>query len=185
MIYNLWSKVYAVELESPRFRLDVDKVDFKVKKPSSGNYSLATRFGKTALKQLQSDGYIVKKLNPVGEISLGVDPSLVTFDQMTKYAKIDLTASSYNVYYISLIQEYALKNNSGETAQDAINYYKEGKFLVIPNRNKGKLAAGLLFGNSSANSKNYEIKLKLIADSSQLQGQTYETIINFIMLPGY
>ena len=118
---------------------------------------------------------------------LSLSNSLINFPDLapnqTHKQEVTLSASTVDNkgFKVSLIQEYPLKNFSGDTIELKYSIFGENIFRSLPNENKGESPTVILNEKDQGSKKiNFNIK-------SPVQGLegTYETIINFIATPDY
>lgn len=168
---------HALELQSPRFKLDVEKLDIDVKPDRPTAYTIRSLYGEKALEGFKSGGVVIISRGLDGAFHFSLSQSLINSPR-----EADLTVSTFGNldYSISLIQEYPLKNFSGETI-DLDFSLDNTHFRPIPNQNTGEFPATILTNNSEGQIK---ITFKLNPSPDQPEG-TYETVLDFLAIPGY
>jgi len=178
---------YALELNSPRFKLDIEKPDIDLNKAKSVVYTIQSLQGEEAFKRFKSNGYIIKSYGPEKDLIFSVSQSIINLGEISpgRSAEEDvvLSVSTSNEldYAVNLIQEYPLKNFSGETLD--LNYSLSGDNLTrsLPNQNEGDLPRVIMTKSSNQPVK---VTFKLNPAPSQSAG-TYETVVDFVAIPGY
>ena len=59
LYFILYTNSYALQLQSPRFKIEVDRLDIDVKKEKD-LYTLENIYDKKSFEQFQSNGYLLK-----------------------------------------------------------------------------------------------------------------------------
>lgn len=191
LLYTLYFILYtnsnALELQSPRFKLEVEKPDIDAKKNRSAIYTLETLHGSQALKEFKSNGYMIKSHGSDKDLIFSVSQSIVNLGEISpgRRAKGDLslslsTSNELN-YRVSMIQEYPLKNSAGETIQLDYTLAGEKGLRPLPNQNKGDFPTVVMTKSSNQPVK---VTFSINPPPSQPAG-TYESIIDFVAIPGY
>lgn len=184
----LTSISFALELQSPRFKLEIGKPDIDVKNDKSIIYTIETLYGAHAFDQFKSNGYTIKTERSDKELIFSISQSLISLANISAdklKAEMELTVSTPSDldYNISLIQEYPLKNFSGETI--GLDYSLDNSyFQPMPNQNLGDFPAVIMLTKGKSFSGQAKIDFTLNPSPHQSEG-TYETIIYFIAIPGY
>lgn len=219
--YLLTTNSHALELQSPRYQLEIENIDINVKeKPAF--YTLGTRFGQNWSDLFNTQGYLIKK--GVKTIVVDLSQNLIDLDELKsgKEARagttISILQSPDKGYQISLIQLYLLKNSNGvvieatrcndgdqtcnsslakkwttssafglgynQSGQNTPSDFKNASyFRPMPNENAGNLPNSLLFSLDGKKRTPTQLTFKLNPPSG-LAG-TFETVVNFIVLPNY
>src|SRR3989344_3981007 len=132
----------ALELRSPRFRLELEKTDIDVTKNKSVVYTIQSLYGSQVFEQFKSKGYVITKQEPDKNLTFSLSPTVVNFSalisgqsQKQEVILSGLTPDEQD-FSVSLIQEYLLKNLSGETIDLAYSL-ESSPFRPLPNQNNG------------------------------------------------
>lgn len=178
---------YALELESPRFKLDVEKPNIDIDKKKSIIYTIESLQGGQAFKRFKSNDYVIKSRASDDDFIFSLSPSVVDLGEVSPgrnaTGEIILSVTSQNDldYSINFIQEYPLKNLSGDTIPLDFQLEGEKSYRSAPNQNNGGPSTVIMTKNSIQPVK---VFFKLNAAPSQTAG-TYETIVDFMALPEY
>jgi len=178
---------YALELESPRFKLDVEKPNIDIDKKRSIVYTIESLQGAQAFKRFKSNGYVIKSHGSEDDLIFLLSPSIVDLGEISPgrntTGEITLSVTSLNDldYNINLIQEYPFKNLSGDTIP--LDFLLEGEksYRSVPNQNNSDPSTVIM-------TKNSDQPVKIIFNINQAQYQTagtYETVIDFVAIPSY
>ncbi|MBI4009392.1 hypothetical protein HY357_04100 [Candidatus Roizmanbacteria bacterium] len=177
----LTTHIQAIELESPRFRLELEKLDININKGKTKTYSLASIFGREASNEFLKNGAVAITASSKS-ISVLISESLIDLAKNQELS-LKLEGHSDQDSTLSLIQEYLLKNSSGETID--IKYSLVGKDLrSLPNQNKGDFPTMILNKTRKKTYSEAEIIFRLDSSTPKKTG-TYETTVNFIATSGY
>jgi len=180
----LTTNSYALELRSPRFKLEVEKTDIDVTKDKSVVYTIQSLYGAQAFEQFKSKGYVITKQEPEINLTFSLSPTVVNFSGLnpgqSQKQEVILSGSTSEEqdFSVSLIQEYLLKNLSGETI-DLVYSLDNAYFRPLPNQNNGDFPSLIM-----AKKGKTKISFKLNPRPNQPEG-TYETIVDFISIPTY
>lgn len=175
----LSSNSHALQLQSPRFKIEVNQVDTDFKKEKD-LYTLENVYDKKSFEQFQSDGYLLKTFGNDQGLIFSLSQSLLTFPSGEK--TISVSGPQNADYFINLIQEYPVKNMSGQTLDLYYSLSDQDNFRPLPGQNEDNQPALILSGLN--NETHAKIAFQLNPISAQLEG-TYETIVDFIATPGY
>lgn len=174
--YVLRFNVSAVELQSPRFKLEIENLKVDLEKETSSTYSLEQTLGTQAFNEYKTKGYAIKSETLDKTFTFSLSQSLVNLNEAA-----DFSVNSNRDYQVDLIQEYALKSNAGEIiAKAPLEYSLASDFRPLPNQNKGDLPVLILLKDTNK----AKIRYKLNASAAKPEG-TYETIVDFTALPSY
>lgn len=188
LYFILYTYSYALELQSPRFQLDVEEIGIDIKKDTSA-HTIESLYDPEALKHFQNVGYFVKNYNIGESLDFSLSPSLITFSNLSSGQEqkeaITLSLPNQNLasYHLSLIQEYPLKSFSGETF--ALVYSLDGSnFRPLPNQNKGDPAFAVDFKDKQSPDGLLKIWFKPLPPSFPPDA-TFETIVDFMAIASY
>ncbi|OGK26486.1 hypothetical protein A3D76_02110 [Candidatus Roizmanbacteria bacterium RIFCSPHIGHO2_02_FULL_37_9b] len=185
--FLLATNSYALELRSPRFKIEVEKLDIDAIKNVQTIYTIQTQYGSWAYTEFKSEGYVISHEESIKPLTFSLSETLINFADLAKKQihKEDmvLSASTENSQKISigLIQEYRLKNFSGETLDLHYSLSGENIFRPLPDQNTGQFPTIILSDTTQGSRK---ISFKLDTLPHQPEG-TYETVVNFIATPDY
>ena len=174
----------ALELRSPRFRLELEKADIDVSKDKSVVYTIQSLYGSQAFEQFKSKGYVLVNQDPDKNLTFSLSESVINFSGLTpnrsQKGEITLSGSTSDEqdFSVSLIQEYLLKNLSGETIDLAYSL-ESSPFRPLPNQNNDDFPSLIMTNKSKT-----KISFKLNPRPNQPEG-TYETIVDFVAIPNY
>ena len=186
-LFYLASPSYSVEIQSPRFKIDMDRIDIDSEKElEPAIYTIQSLYGSSGFKEFNSQGYLITHPESDLPLQVSLSNSLINFTALTSKQKIEeLIAVSTSIredkeFNISLIQEYPFKNFSGDTVDLDYSYQDEDLFRPLPNQNKGGLPVIIIGENQVSNPT--MLAFRLNSNPNTTEG-TYETILNFIATP--
>ena len=178
------TSAYAIELESPRFKIELKNLDINPKETKETIYNLDSLFGNNAQNDFNTSSFISNQSDLNDELSFDLSPSLINFNQLTSTALItpmEFTANRNNNLglSVSLIQESPSKSLSGETI--GVNYSLNGetKFRRLPSQNAGENQTLIAEGGEKISQKLF---FAVDKKAERFEG-TYDTVINFIVKP--
>lgn len=182
----LATRSLALELHSPRFKLEVEKLNVNVKKEQASIYTLGQTLGKDAFNEFKTNGYTIKTGKSDKNFSFSISDSLLILGEVSQGKTlpqiIDLTVDSDIDYQVDLTQEYPLKSLAGEIISGSEFVFSlDSKFRAFPNQNKGDIPAIIISNRRPSRTK---IAFKLNIPPAKRAG-TYETILDFTALPNY
>ncbi|MBI4225503.1 hypothetical protein HY612_00125 [Candidatus Roizmanbacteria bacterium] len=221
----LTSNSIALELQSPRFKLDVENLDLDVKEDKLIVYTIQNLQGVQAFMQFKSKGYAITTNGSDKDMIFSLSQSIVNLGEISpgqsRQGELILSLSTANEldYFVTLIQEYPLKNFSGQTipatscdgggiicslskaspwtSQSAYgfgyslsgvnvdsDFINNTYFRSMPNQNNGDSPTVIMAKKGKSSDAEAKITFKLNPPPSQPAG-TYETIIDFVAIPGY
>ena len=178
---------FALELQSPRFRIEVGDVEIDKQAEKEVVYTIETLFGQGSLSKFNAQGFLVKKPQPNEGLEFTLSPTLLTIHPPFSAASqnqaiaISVTTQNQSGFFLNFIQEYKLKNLSGQTLDLNYGLTKDGPFYTLPNQNSGDSPTVL---NDDNPNQPGSIYFRLIPPT-HLQEGTFETILNFIIVPDY
>ena len=179
LYFILYTNSYALQLQSPRFKIEVDRLDIDVKKEKD-LYTLENIYDKKSFEQFQSNGYLLKTFGKDKELIFSLSQSILAFPGGEQ--TISVSGPPNADYFINLIQEYPLKNMSGQTLDLYYSLSDTDNFRPLPNQNEDNQPTLILSGFN--NETRTKIAFQLNPISTQTEG-TYETIVDFIATAGY
>lgn len=219
--YPLTTNSHALELQSPRYQMEVQEIDLNLKQQSSF-YTIESRFGHNWQDFFEVQGYIVKRAP--NSLEVGLSQNLIQLGEIkptkgsTNTTSLSLLASPQKGYQAYIIQLYPLKNAKGDiiSASDCgdnsqkcnislakawisntaygFGYNQSGPnspsdfknstyFRPLPNENRGDFP-NLLFSSPSEKGID-QTTITFKVNASRFLAGTFETVVNFIVLPNY
>src|SRR3989338_1469590 len=178
---------HALELRSPRFKLELEKADIDVIKDKSVVYTIKSLHGAQAFERFKSKGYVITNQDTDKSMTFSLSQSVINFTGLTpdqsQKGEITLSGSIPNEqdFSVSLIQEYLLKNLSGETI-DLVYSLDNIYFRPLPNQNNGDFPSLIMAKKVKSPDGKTKIFFKLNPRPNQPEG-TYETIVDFVAIP--
>ena len=189
IFYLLISHSHALELSSPRFRLEAEPPNIDVSKDKLIVYTIQSLQGPQALKQFKAKGYLLNSQGPDKDLIFSLSPSVIYFADRAKNqtSKEEMALSVSRPaeldFWVSFIQEYPLKSLSGETIDLAYSL-DSSSYRPLPNQNKGHSPALVLTKSAGSSEGKTKIIFKLDPQPNRPEG-TYETIVDFVAIPNY
>ena len=182
--FLLATNVVALKLSSPRFKLEIDNLNIDVAENKPVIYTISSLQSERALKQFKAKGFAVNIHQSEEDLILSLSQSIINFDNVspgqssTEDITLSVLTSKEQDFHVTLIQEYPLKNLSGETMD--LNFSLDNSyFRPLPNQNSGDFPTLVLTKKGKG-----RIFFKINPPPNQSAG-TYETIVHFVAIPGY
>lgn len=177
----------ALELQSPRFKIEMDEVDIDAKKETDTVvYTVQSLFGPEGYREFKKYGYTINKRSEQA-LTFSLSQSLIVFTDVNNGKLIQdqtgfsTSATDQQTADVKLIQEYPLKNFSGDTLILKYSDRYGGYFRQPPNQNTGAPPVSVYSAKSTGSGK---LIFNIDTPPHNIEG-TFETIINFIATPGY
>ena len=182
--FLLTTNVVALEFQSPRFKLEIDNLNIDVAESKPVIYTISSLQGERALKQFKAKGFAVNIPKSEEDLILSLSQSIINFDDvspgrtLTEGINLSVLTSKEQDFHVTMIQEYPLKNLSGETMD--LNFsLDDSYFRPLPNQNSGDFPTLVLTKKGKG-----RIFFKINPPLNQSEG-TYETIVQFVAIPNY
>ncbi len=192
LYFLLSTKIIALDLQSPLYHLQTEQTGIDLQQGTQQTtYLIKSTLGEKAYEDFQGRGYFVQTTNQEEPLRQSVSQSLINLGDIAK--NVDLTgktdlsvfSGTDQIYQLSLTEEYSLKNTAGDTLSNLkYNLPTSQNWLNIPNQNAGAPSAALLTNLGNVGGQDISINFKLNSPGSQSEG-TYETILDFVLTPGY
>lgn len=177
---------YAIDLQSPRFKIESGSIDMNEEiSEEAVVYTIESIYGPAEYNEFQSKGLYIKPQLTNDSISLSLSQSLINLtnqpDKKSAVEKIELSSPTDSLHNnkISVLQEYPLKNFTGETLGLEFSEGETSIFRRLPNQNTGDKPAQIFETNLE---KTNTIFFRLNSSPNNIEG-TYETVVNFIISP--
>ena len=189
LYFILYTNSYALELTSPRFKLEAEPPNIDVSKDKLIVYTIQSLQGPQAFKQFKAKGYLLNSQGLDKELTFSLSPSVIYFADRVKNqtSKEEMTLSVSRPaeldFWVSFIQEYPLKKLSGETL-DLTYSLDSSPYRPLPNQNKGDSPALVLTKSAGDSEGKTKVIFQLASQPNKPEG-TYETIIDFVAIPNY
>lgn len=176
------SRVDALELQSPLYKIETDKVNVDIQQSIQTSYALKSVLGEKAFTDFENKGYFIDNLNEKNSIKFTVSNSLINLNPS---GKTDLSVYTDNglPYQLIMTEEYPLKNSAGDTLSE-LNY-RVGTNKVwfnLPNQNIGASPIVLISSDGSDQTKNLSLNFNL-NETGRSEG-TFESVLDLILTPG-
>ncbi len=174
----------AIELNSPRFKIELNEINIQPKVNIETIYTLNSIFGNKGMDNFRKYGYTFAEPADADTINFSLSQSLTTFIASGNNRQIDKTDYSISrvnggKFSASLLQEYPLINSSGEEIELQYSLNDDTFFRSLPKEDSKQSATMLLSGKEKSEG---EINFRLITSADREEG-TYDTVLNFIVSP--
>lgn len=189
IIYLLTANSLALELSSPRFKIEVEKPNIDISKDKLIVYTIQSLQGPQAFAKFKAKSYLLNSFGQDKDLIFSLYPSVINFadraKNQTSQEEMELSVSTSEEldYWVNFIQEYPLKNLSGETI-DLTYSLDSSHFRPLPNQNSGDSPGVILTKSAGSSEGKTKIIFKLDPQPDKPEG-TYETIVDFVAIPSY